>query len=72
MPSSISTPAAQTSGPTVIGTRGPMRADSEAARDDNNNKESVTGIPDNPACNAVQPTACSCSTVKSDTPPSAP
>ena len=49
-------------GPTVIGMRGPIRADSAAARDDSSSRASVIGSPDNPACSALQPTAWSWST----------
>ena len=55
-----------------MGIRGPIRADSVAARDDRKSSDSVIGNPDRPAWSALHPAACSCSTVKSETPPSAP
>jgi hypothetical protein len=66
-------PAATSSGPRVIGTRGPMRALSRPARDDSSSITSVTGASARPAASGENPTTrCSWMGIRNSDPPSAP
>ena len=56
-PTSSSTPAAQNSGPIVIGSRGPVRAASSANRGDSSSIATVTGSVASPAWNGREPAA---------------
>ena len=68
-----SSPAALISGPTVIGSRGPIRCASAPARAENTSMITVTGSSAVPAISGLNPaTTCSCSTSRRNTTPSAP
>ena len=68
--SSRSRPAALTSGPTVIGSRGPMRPASAPARAENSSMITVIGSSAAPAAMGANPaTVCSCSTSSRNTAP---
>ena len=68
-----SRPAAETSGPTVMGSRGPIRPASAPARAENTSMTAVSGSSAVPAASGLKPaTVCSCSTSIRNTTPSAP
>ena len=68
-----SSPPPTTSGPTVIGSRGPMRPASAPARAENTSMIAVSGSSAVPAASGLNPaTVCSCSTSIRNTTPSAP
>ncbi len=72
-PLSRNAPTAQTSGPTVIGRRGPAREASTENLEDKNSITTGIGRVAAPAATASYPTVtCSCSTRKNSTAPSAP
>ena len=73
MKDSTRTPAAHTSGPSVIGRRGPVCSATTAIRADSSNSRMVTGSVATPDASGENPAlVCSCSTTKNISDPSAP
>ncbi|CAM5702478.1 hypothetical protein KAURM247S_01834 [Kitasatospora aureofaciens] len=69
MRSISNTPAAHSSGPTVSGTRGPIRLPSRPARADRVSISSVIGTRAKPETSGEKPeTICSCTTSRKKTP----
>ena len=69
---SSSTPPAQTSGPSVSGSRGPIRAASAPDRALSSSMHTVMGSNAVPAVSGAKPaTTCRCTTSRKNTPPSA-